>query len=45
MQNYKSNAVSSQKPILMNGKRLSWAELSVVFATRKALLLSGVAHE
>ena len=43
MQNYKTNAVGSQKPILMNGKRLSWAELSVAFATRKAqLLLSGV---
>lgn len=42
MQNYKSKAVDSQKPILMNGKRLSWAELSVVFAARKAQLLSGV---
>lgn len=45
MQNYKPNAVEAQKPILMSGKRISWAELSALFVMRKALLLSGVGHE
>lgn len=39
MQNYKTKPLEAQKPILMHGKRLSWAELSDLFARRQREML------
>lgn len=40
MNNYKTETAKQQKPILLNGQRMTWAELSALFVIRKAKLLA-----